>query len=165
MNVKVDECQGGQLVWWTYVGWMDVGLLSVGWTDVLEPFVDMGCLFFEETDTFSWDLAGAFCQEEQDGTLVEVLNVDQLDFLVMQLGILAAHGGGTWWWLGATDTSREGDWVWMASLSPVEQFVWYVNNPNDRTSSSCMTMYSTHGSAQDASCQTTFKPICQKKLM
>ena len=37
MNVKVDECQGGQLVWWTYVGWMDVGLLSVGWMDVLEP--------------------------------------------------------------------------------------------------------------------------------
>ena len=39
MNVKVDECQGGQLVWWTYVGWMDVGLLSVGWMDVLEPLM------------------------------------------------------------------------------------------------------------------------------
>ena len=43
MNVKVDECQGGQLVWWTYVGWMDVGLLSVGWMDVLEPMVSSPC--------------------------------------------------------------------------------------------------------------------------
>ena len=40
MNVAVAKCQGGQLVWWTYVEWMDVGLLSVGWMDVWEPSSD-----------------------------------------------------------------------------------------------------------------------------
>ena len=37
MNIKVDTCQGGQVVLWAYVGWMNFGLLSVGWMNVLEP--------------------------------------------------------------------------------------------------------------------------------
>ena len=37
MNVNVDTCQGGKVVLWTYVGWVNVGLLSVGWIEVLEP--------------------------------------------------------------------------------------------------------------------------------
>ena len=38
MNVKGAKCQGGNLVLCMYVGWMDVGLLSVGWMNVLEPY-------------------------------------------------------------------------------------------------------------------------------
>ena len=35
-----------------------------------------------------------------------------------------AHEDGNYW-LGASDMGHEGEWMWLNSLKPVEDFVWH----------------------------------------
>ena len=123
-------------------------------------FVDMGCLFFG-TDLYSWDLAGSFCQKEKNATLVEIINAVQFDYLQMHVEMLADHEGAMAWWIGGTDQGREGKWIWISSLTPVENFVWYPNFANAETAN-CMYLDSINVGANDAPCTRTYKPICQK---
>ena len=51
----MDECQGGKVVLWTYVGWMNVGLLRVAWINVLEVSLSRSLFIvnINQTETLS----------------------------------------------------------------------------------------------------------------
>jgi hypothetical protein len=115
------------------------------------------CLFFESADEFNWDAADAYCQEEQNATLVEILTEEQFDFLLMMLGILGAENR----WTGATDTGRESQWIWITTLEEVADFVWHPGFPFNGVEGNCMSLHP-HDLAIDQNCTSTFKPICQK---
>ena len=97
-----------------------------GWSDA--HFVNMGCIYFG-TEEMTIDDANEFCGLNNSAHLVEALTSSQMDFLVNQLQLLEIHTGHKNYWGGATDFGREGQWYWMNSLLPVEDFVWGTRQP------------------------------------
>ena len=51
----------------------------------------------------------------ENATLLEIHTQEQLDFFQMERFVI--EDGRRNWWLGGSDRGREGDWVWMATLS------------------------------------------------
>lgn len=37
--------------------------------------------------------------------------------------MIETQNGQNWWWTGATDINREGEWYWSNSLLPLEGFM------------------------------------------
>ena len=102
---------------------------SPGWIQTF--WVEMGFLLFYSKESYGWDEANAYCQEIENATLVEILTEEQLDFISMELTSLGADVNV--WWSGALDTGREGNWIWISSLRPVEVFMWEDSQPNGCT--------------------------------
>jgi hypothetical protein len=131
---------------------------------VQATFVHMGCLYFEPELRLSWDMAGQYCQDEHNATLVEIEDTDQFDVVQMNLEMLAEHeGGAQYWWTAATDSSREGRWVWMATLASVGSFIWAEGSPDPAVAAyNCLSIKPTNHGATDSMCTSEYKPICQK---
>merc|ERR1712215_608985 len=61
------------------------------WLDA--SFVQMGCLLFDSSKALDWDDANNFCQFDKNSSLVELKKVEQLQFVQMELKVIADHEG------------------------------------------------------------------------
>merc|ERR1712037_204622 len=99
------------------------------WVDA--SFVEMGCLYFNSTETLTWDEANNMCQMGSNSTLVDITTEMQMAFLQMELNVIADHdGGGKQWWTAGTDVGINGRWIWATTLAPVEEYVFHPDHPN-----------------------------------
>merc|ERR1712215_164923 len=133
----------------------------VGW--VQATWVDMGCLYFNNTHNFTWIEANAYCQGDLNATLVEITTEEQYDFIKMELQVLEVETNSKlYWWTGGTDLGREGKWFWTGSLRSVGSFIWSKDQPNDGIGGNCLNLYPSSGyEGSDKSCVHDFYPICQ----
>ena len=133
------------------------------WLDA--SFVEMGCLFFNNTAAADWEEANVICKEYSNATLVDIKTEMQMGFLQMELDVIAnAEGASHNWWTAGTDLGREGEWYWATTLTDVGDFVWHWNsdNPDSGTAENCLYLNCDWGyEGGDADCDGTFYPICQ----
>ena len=60
-----------------------------GWTDGTS--VGLGCLLFSAETGMNWNEASDFCKTTQDKAhLLEILTSEQMDFMMVELGLLEA---------------------------------------------------------------------------
>lgn len=107
--------------------------------------------------------ANQYCQGVENASLIEIHTQVQLDFFKMERDVIEHEGGRKQWWLGGTDQGREGQWYWMTSLEPVQDFVWWQTQPNGGLQENCMYATVDAGlSFWDISCDEEWFPVCQK---
>merc|ERR1712215_257475 len=126
--------------------------------------VDMGCIYLNNRFAFNWEEAYGYCNNE-DSSLIEIRTEEQMIFLTDRLYELEQYYDKTSWWIGASDLGREGRWIWMDSLSPVESFVWHKAYPNGGVTENCL--YLNSGGkyeGYDNPCSVRYFPICQKHI-
>ena len=86
-----------------------------GWVD--GESVDLRCLYFHKQSTMNYSEAKEYCNNHY-AQLVEFENEEQMNFVK---NAIPADG---FWWCGANDEKREGDWFWEVSGKPVEKWAW-----------------------------------------
>ena len=137
------------------------GSCPEGWVDA--HVAEMGCLLFNTSRPYTWELANNYCNLEENASLVEILTPEQHEFVIMVLKFLADNGEPHSWWTSGTDMGKEGRWYWAQSLALVEEFVWWGSEPNVPTEN-CMLLVAGYGyMAGDYPCDTAWYPICQTK--
>ena len=136
------------------------GTCDPGWSDA--HFVNMGCLYFG-TKAMDIHEANEFCGLNTSAHLVEILTSEQMDFLIMELQFLEVYTGPRDYWGGGTDFGREGQWYWMNSLSPVDDFVWGSTEPNGNVTENYHEFrYTRDYMLEDINQNNTNFPICQR---
>merc|ERR1712212_1073453 len=134
------------------------------WVDA--TFVDMGCLYFNSTESMTWDHASSMCQMGSNSTLLEIRTEMQMSFIKMELAVIEDHEDKHFaWWTAATDVGINGQWIWITSLTAVEDFMWYSGYPSSHDDYNCMYLsYSNDEySGVNNPCDQKFFPICQLK--
>merc|ERR1712130_276775 len=133
------------------------------WVDA--SFVDMGCLYFNTTEAMTWEHASTMCQMGSNSTLLEITSEMQMSFIQMELSMIEDHEDGHYsWWTAATDIGINRQWIWITSLTAVEDFMWTSGYPNSRDDYNCMFMYYSHQFLGiNALCDDNRYPICQLK--
>merc|ERR1711894_705794 len=82
----------------------------------------------------SWGASSEFCAGLGNGTrLVEIHTPEQKEALTKTL----IDHNGFFYWVGATDQRHEGNWLWE-SMEPVQDFVWFENQPSNSAKQNCM---------------------------
>ena len=133
-----------------------------GWVDA--SWVGMGCLLFDSNTTYTWEEASQYCQTTANASLVEMLNVEQHDFVKMELEFLEDHEAYGFWWTSGLDLGREGKWYWSSSLYPVGEFVWLAGEPSGRIGYNYMSLYSGYEPMGHDRTNTDARfPLCQRK--
>ena len=131
------------------------------WIDA--SFVEMGCLLFNSTTTYTWDKANNYCQSHHNATLLEILTEMEMAFIQMEANVLGDHEGERDWWTSGTDAGRQGVWMWASSYTPVDDFIWYTGEPNTN-SFNCLSLENIFNFlGEDDDCASTRYPICQIK--
>jgi len=103
-----------------------------GWVNVH----DDGCFTFLGEDTrLSWFEASLGC-EQAGGYLAEPQRFSQMDILTAFAGLEADFYGIRNWWIGLTDFSHEGTWIWQRSNQEAEEVFWGEGSPDNRTGNS-----------------------------
>merc|ERR1712001_765719 len=142
-SVAAGGCQGS---------WLDAS--SVG----------MGCLLFNSTEKLSFMDADMYCKSQYIGNtsaLVEVLTVEQMDFLTSALRIIEATIGEVGWWAGATDLGVEDHWFWLRSKQTVGEYV-FSSFSGQSIGSNCLQLLSNMGyKGYSQKCDGPSFPICQ----
>ena len=88
-----------------------------------------------------------------------------MDFLIMELQLLEVQTGPRDYWGGGTDFGREGQWYWMNSLLPVDDFVWANGEPNGNTEENFIEFRYDHNyMLNDIEHNHADFPICQKDI-
>merc|ERR1712012_1537680 len=108
------------------------------WLDA--SFMEMGCLFFNNTKEVDWEEANVICEKfSSNATLVDIQSEMQMGFLQMELDVIAnAEGESHSWWTAGTDVGREGKWYWATTLEEVEDYVWVDESyPTNNTNLNC----------------------------
>merc|ERR1712203_1342371 len=139
------------------------------WVDA--TFVDMGCLYFNKAEAFTWDDASSMCQMGSNSTLLEITNEEQMSFIQMELAVIEDQGPypgvHSPWWTAATDVGINGQWIWITSLTAVEDFVWSSDYPSYPDNYNCMYLsYFVLGNGYfgaNYACDQEMHPICQFK--
>merc|ERR1711879_300659 len=109
----------------------------IKWVDA--SFMEMGCLFFNNTAAMTWEEAYISCKKYSNATLVEIQSEMQMGFLQMELNVIAnAEGANHHWWTAGTDLEREGQWYWATTLTEVGDFVWRSGEPNNGITYNCL---------------------------
>merc|ERR1711892_326667 len=139
-----------------------------GW--VQATWVDLGCLLFNTTTLVDWEEAATACQAVENGRLVEIQTEEQMEFVQMQLDVIDNHEANSNWWTGGTDLGREGNWIWIGSLTPVPDFVFYTGQPNGGKTYNCLYLAASVGyEGSDWTCDYKrnsypIYPICQQVI-
>merc|ERR1712004_52080 len=132
------------------------------WLDA--SFMEMGCLFFNNTAGGSWEEAYISCKKYSNATLVEIQSEMQMSFLQMELDVIANAEGTTHnWWTAGTDVGREGQWYWATTLTDVGDFVWRSGEPNNGITYNCLYLTPNAYEGLDQPCHVSMYPICQLK--
>ena len=129
--------------------------------------VDLGCLLFNSSTTYTWPDANTYCQEQENATLVEILTEEQLELIQMELYVLENESGAHQWWIGGTDMGNEGDWFWIKSKEPVAEFIWHQGQPAQGFKGDCAALWSGgyNYEGDDNSCTRLLYPICQQMII
>ena len=143
-----------------------------GWLDASEG--GLGCLWAHADATaMTWDAANTFCNSNSNSnsSLVEILSTLEAGYIWSLLS--SSHlVYDNIWWTSATDSLKEGEWVWLPSLTPVADFMWGPGEPDgmsgmndpDKPAVDCMYLSVNNGNkAYDCYCQYAGSPICQIK--
>ena len=70
--------------------------------------------------------------------------------------------GSHYWWVGGSDLSVEGGWVWTSSGLAVGDFLWHSDQPDGLIGHDCLLLSNIHQySGFDNLCGAHFDPICQ----
>ena len=70
--------------------------------------------------------------------------------------------GRHFWWVGGSDISVEGGWVWTSTGEKVGDFIWDASQPNNLIGYDCLLLNNLHQySGFDNLCSAYFDPICQ----
>ena len=64
------------------------------WLDA--SFMEMGCLFFNNTAAVNWEEANMVCKKYSKSTLVDIQSEMQMGLLQMELDLIANSEGTTW---------------------------------------------------------------------
>merc|ERR1711874_963319 len=115
--------------------------------------VGMGCLLFNSTEKMSFFEASQYCKSQYIGntsTLVEVLTVEQMDFLTSALRII-----------GATDIGVEDDWFWLRSKQTVGEYVFSSFSGSSIGSNCLQLLFNMGYKGYSQACDKTSFPICQ----
>ena len=133
-----------------------------GW--IQATWVDLGCLLMNTTsELVAWTDANAACQAVENGRLVEIQTEEQFEFLKMELD--AIDGKVHDWWTGGNGLGREGNWMWMGSLTPVPHFLFNVGDPNGGNVENCLLLENGWNyDARDYTCKATTLPLCQQVI-
>ena len=137
------------------------------WFDA--SFIDMGCLFFNNTAAVTWEEANVICHKYSNSSLVEIHSEMQMNFLKMELDeIASAEDVSRLWWTAGTDIGFEGQWIWITSLTKVEDYVWHPGHPrpnldNSISISNCLSLRPRDYDGHDIGCENRDNPICQLK--
>ena len=114
------------------------------WLDA--SFMEMGCLFFNNTAAVNWEEANMVCKKYSKSTLVDIQLEMQMGFLQMELDLIANTEGTTRrWWTAGTDMWREGRWIWITTLTAVEDNVWSPGQPGDTKHLNCLALHPSYG--------------------
>merc|ERR1712113_1052770 len=114
------------------------------WLDA--SFMEMGCLFFNNTAAMSWEEANISCKKYSNATLVDIQSEMQMSFLQMELDVIDnAMGTNHQWWTAGTDVGREGQWYWATTLTEVGDFVWHTGEPNSGITVNCLYLHPSYG--------------------
>merc|ERR1712039_1004061 len=112
----------------------------------------------------TWQDAVSACISLEGGHLAEVESVQQINFFKN----LTGPGGLSGLWLGASDSIREGTWVWETSRKLVDDgfSAWLPGEPNDKGGEDCMSInyYAPPGGYGDAPCDARQPFVCQKDI-
>merc|ERR1712126_267670 len=100
------------------------GNCPAGWLDA--TYLGIGCLLFNNSTGYTWDKAIEFCYSQEEGKLVEIRGVQEMEFVMSYLLTLETHETAYNWWTAGSDAGREGKWIWPSSLSPVESYLWDI---------------------------------------
>merc|ERR1712098_804176 len=149
--ILLTRTDGDQLVADTVCppGWLDAG------------YAGLGCLWFSHGSPVTWEEANRYCQEQSSqGALLEIKTEEQIIFL--KLYLQANEDSYKYWWVGATDTGREGCWFWISSLDPVDRLVWSASAPTNNLGQNCLTLDpTTLYEGVDLPCAAKSFPLCQ----
>ena len=63
------------------------------WLDA--SFLEVGCLFFNDTAAVNWEEANMVCKKYSKSTLVDIQSEMQMGFLQMELDLIANDMAGT----------------------------------------------------------------------
>ena len=115
----------------------------------------------------TWEEANIYCQEIENGTLVQIWNQLQLDFIRMELDFLYDHVQVPLWWTSGTDAGKEGVWRWVPSLAPVQDFLWNpsgFHQPNGGLNENCLCLrHDRDFFGGDLRCSFELAVICERK--
>lgn len=97
-----------------------------------------GCILLNRTvapEGNHFDDAYQYCYElDSRARLIEIYTEEQMEFLVVALGIFRQFYFNYWinldhkrgdYWLGAADMAHEGEFRWLFSGEPVGEYVWH----------------------------------------
>lgn len=114
------------------------------------------CYFYEKNERLNWYAARIKCHDF-GGKLSEPDTAEKMRFLI---NVHVLHGGHDVW-VGATDDSKEGKWVWESSQTAVDFVSWQLGQPNNMAGNQhCMEMGLSN--MNDDSCLSENNYICQK---
>merc|ERR1711962_808936 len=124
------------------------------WLDA--SFMEMGCLFFNNTAAVDWEEANVVCKLTPNATLVDIQSEMQMGFLQMELNMVEGiEGAKHSWWTAGTDVGMEGQWFWVTTLTEVGEFVWKSGQPDQDTRYNCLCLYYEWGyEGGDYNCET-----------
>ena len=124
----------------------------------------MGCVLFNTTASMTWEEANNYCQQDENGTLLQIWNELQFDFIRMELGFIYDHVQVGSWWTSGTDAGEEGGGRWAASLVPVGDFIWHSSQPASGLNGNCLALYQGYEFlGDDDPCSSKKGVICERK--
>ncbi|KAK8752498.1 hypothetical protein OTU49_005877 [Cherax quadricarinatus] len=137
---------------------------DVGWVQIQES-----CFMFHMNVMLSWQDARAFCQDSESD-LAKVVDGDTHRGVYVYIHTYGLSGS---FWLGASDTASEGDWVWVTDDTRVEKGTPYWalgynifgfnQEPTGGPDENCLALDEERKYFfNDASCNLTYHPICMK---
>ncbi|XP_045208345.2 perlucin-like protein isoform X2 [Mercenaria mercenaria] len=120
---------------------------------------NQSCFLFSH-DREYWPGAFQMCKI-MGGQLVEIHSAAKNNFLLQQI-----KSSGHTFWIGLSDVSEEGNWIWMPSLtSSAEYHNWNTGQPStvnaNNEPENCAVIYTT-GKWNDAACSSLYYYICEK---
>ena len=142
-------------------------LCPEGWTGT---GVDgQGCFHFLPAEMDSdWYAARLAC-EQMEGYLAEPETGQQMEFLLSRIQALQSFTDIKQWWIGLTDASYEGTWVWQHSMNVAHKTFWCEGHPSKDTDNvvDCVVLVTDEENLcwKDIDCNKTSEyiaPICQR---
>ena len=113
------------------------------------------CAYKLMSDTLSWAGAEAACQAAG----LQLATVES----AARNALLVTAAAGNKVWIGGTDATSEGTWVWSPSNTPVSYTNWPTGQPDNWLGGEdCLMTRHAGGQWNDSPCASKMKYICQQ---
>jgi len=107
----------------------DLGSCPEGWVNGQS----LGCFkFLQDTLNVNWMEAQYLCETE-GGYLAEPTTHQFIDMLSLLASIEQDLTGITFWWIGLSDVSHEGSWIWTHTNQGARETFWREGSPKTTT--------------------------------